>query len=103
MINVLLSNQSSYFYNLSSTYPSAHPTIFSSFYFGAFKLANPYPISFKAGNYPILTLYHPRVQIKLMSYFYVLYISNDLPGLNILVRFYSLTINMKFKAWHNQD
>ena len=30
------------FCNLSSTYPSTHPTIFTSLYYGAFKLENPY-------------------------------------------------------------
>ena len=94
-----------YFCNLSTTYPLTHPTIFSSLYLGAFRLANPYQsFSFLYKiNYLILTLYHPRAQIKLMSSFYFLYLSNDLPRLNCLVRFYSLTINIKFKAWNSQD
>jgi len=39
-----------------------------------------------------LTLLHPRAQIKLLSSFYLLYLSTYLPRLNSLVRFYSLSL-----------
>ena len=37
--------------------------------------------------YLILTLLHPRAQIKLLSSFYLLYLSTYLPRLNYLVRY----------------
>ena len=92
--DVILANHSSEFCNHSSTYPPTHPTIFSTLYYGALKLANPYQIfpffykdiltksnliTFKGSDYSVeLLLFtlpiYLSTKIKLLGQIFILYI-----------------------------
>ena len=103
--DMILSNQSSEFYNHVTTYPSTHPTIFVLFirvHLSWQTLIIFLFFSFTIEIYLSLSLLHQRAQIKLLSSFYLLYLSTYLPRLNSLVRLYSLSLSMKFKTWNNQ-